>query len=151
MILELLPLVSWIGTKYTFIEIISEDTIALHGKNDLQHLYIRTRNFYIYWDENVSHCAPKVIPLCTGKYRHYFLGIFHQLLYTNQYFLNTNLVLSHKHTLTNTSLKIPFHLWAIVSQTRDLAISIIWNIWMSNKNSSQKSKAKLKTVIINLF
>ena len=33
----------------TLFRIISEDTIALDGKNGFQHFYIPTRNWYIYW------------------------------------------------------------------------------------------------------
>ena len=44
-----------------------KDTIVLHGKNNLQHLCIPTRNWYIYGDVNVSHFALQEILLCTGK------------------------------------------------------------------------------------
>ena len=59
----------------------------------------------IYWDENVSHCAPQGILLCTGKLSLlYYPGVFYQLLYTNKYFPDKTLVLSHIHT----SLTVPF-------------------------------------------
>lgn len=97
-------------------------------KINLRHLYIPTKNWYIYWDnarrshciawrkiiwiilytyqkliiywdENVSHFAPQGIPLCTGKFAHHYSGIFFQLLCTNQYFLIISLVfLTHTET-----------------------------------------------------
>ena len=57
MILELLLPISWIMTKLIFIGVILEDTIPLHGKNNMQHLYIPTRNWYIYWNNiRRNHC-----------------------------------------------------------------------------------------------
>ena len=131
--------------------------IYIHWNNIRRYYCIAWEKWFptfVYTSQKLIHLLRwECFPLCTKGDSPVYREItsllpwdFYQLLYTNQYFLNTNLVLSHIHTLTNTSLKIPFHLWAIVSQTRGLAISIIWNIWMSNKNSSQKSKAKLKTV-----
>ena len=42
----------------TLIRIILEDATALHEKSNLHHLYMTTRNWFIYWNENGSHCAP---------------------------------------------------------------------------------------------
>ena len=130
---------SWIVAKFTIIGIILGDAPALHQKNNLQHLYIPTRNWYIYWD-NIRwyHCItwekiiciicmyPKMFP--TVHHRefsymqgnvHYYLAIFYQLLYSNQYF-NRTPVLSRIHT----SLSFHFHIWTFVSQTSSLAISV---------------------------
>ena len=41
------------------------------------------------------------------------------------------------------------HLWTLISRTRNLTISITWNVWMSNK-THLKRKVKLKTVIKTL-
>ena len=128
MILALLLLVLWIATKFTFITItLEEDNIALHGKNNMQHLHTPTWNWYTYWDNiRRHHCTmwEKIISiiciylpetniligirmLSTAHYRefsyvqgnlHYYPGISYQLLYTNQYFLITTLVLSHIYT-----------------------------------------------------
>ena len=57
---------------------------------------------------------------------------------------------THTHTHTHTSVTFHFHLWTFVSQTRSLAISVIWNIWMSDTNPPHRRKTKLKTVINNL-
>ena len=57
MILALVLPVSWIVTKFPFIGVILEDTIALHGKNNLKHLHISTKNWYINWDNfRRYHC-----------------------------------------------------------------------------------------------
>ena len=70
------------------------------------------------------------------------LTFFHQLLYTNQYFLNKILVVSHTCTRTHTHhWRLHFHLWIFISQTRSWAISIIWNIWMSDKNSEKERQS----------
>ena len=149
----------------TLFRIISEDTIALDGKNGFQHFYIPTRNWYIYWgnirryhcimwekiiciiwlylSETDTFIGIRIFPtVCHRKFPyvhgnpHYYNGIFYQLLYTNQYFLNTTLVLSnrctHKHTYTykNTHTyhwRVHFYLWTFASQTRSLVIST-WNV-----------------------
>ena len=66
-----------------------------HGKRQFAtFVSIPTRNWHIYWDENV-------FLLCTtGIFRvqrnpHYYAEIFYQFLHTNQYFLNATLILSH--------------------------------------------------------
>ena len=114
-------------------------------KYNLHHLQLTTRNWYIYCDD-LSHCALQRIPLCTGKYPHYYPGMFYWLLYTNHYFLDITLVssLTHTHTQTHThththrrtQLKVLFS--SLNSQTKGLAVSLIWNTWMSDK--------KLKTM-----
>ena len=112
----------------TFIGIISEETIALHGNDNLHHLHIPTRNWYIYWDENVSHCAPQGSPQCILTI---ILEIFYHLLYTKEYFI------THTHIY---HWRFHSHLWTFVSQTRNLAISIIWLI----KNHLRKQKPSWK-------
>ena len=57
--------------------------------------------------------------------------------------------ITHTHT-THTHWGFHFHIWTFASKTWSLAISIIWHIWMSDKNWLQKRRAKLKTVINNL-
>ena len=157
-----------------------EDTITLLANNNLQHVFIATRNWYIYLDDiRRYHCIiwEKIIwmicinlpetyllgwecfPLYTKLSNvqgnpHYYPEVSYQLLYTNQYFLNTTLVLSHIHAQTNThthtSLKVlHFRLWTFASQARSFAISMIWNITMSRKYLPQKIKAELKTVMGN--
>ena len=103
--------------------------------NNLQHLYVPTRNWYIYCD-NIRryHCITweNVCMICIylpetdtfmGMWMfpavyhmefsyalenpHYYPRMFYQLLYSNQYYLNTNLVY-HTYTNTHTSLKVPF-------------------------------------------
>ena len=122
LILALLLLVLWIATKFTFITITLEEyNIALHGKNNMQHLHTPTWNWCTYWD-NVRrhHCImwEKIISI---------ICIY----------------------LPETLPKVPFLSLNFSSQNRSLAVSIIWNIWMSNENSPQKRMAKLKTVINN--
>ena len=56
MILALLLLVLWIATKFTFTTItLEEDNIALHGKNNMQHLHTPTWNWCTYWDNVRRH------------------------------------------------------------------------------------------------
>ena len=84
-------------------------------KYNLHHLHLTTRNWYIHCDD-LCHCALQGIPLCTGKYPHYYPGMFYRLLYTNHYFLDITLVSSlththtqtHTHTDTYTQLKVLF-------------------------------------------
>ena len=145
--------------------IILEDTIYMR-KDNLQHLYI-------YLQETDTFIGMRIFPtvhhqklLCLQRNPHYYPRIFYQFMYTNQYFLNTTLISSdrqtdrqtdththihaHMHTSHTYHWEFHFHLWTFASQTWSLAISIIWNIWMSDDNSPQKSKAKLKTVINKL-
>ena len=64
---------------------------------------------------------------------------------------NPTLILSHTHIPhTHTHWGFHFHIWTFASKTWSLAMSIIWHIWMSDKNWLQKRRAKLKTVINNL-
>ena len=131
-------------------------------KDNLQHLYI-------YLQETDTFIGMRIFPtvhhqklLCLQRNPHYYPRIFYQLLYTNQYFLNTTLISSDRQTDTHTHIhahmhtshtyhwEFHFHLWTFASQRWSLAISIIWNIWMSDDNSPQKRKAKLKTVINKL-
>ena len=117
----------------TFIGIISEETIALHGKDNLHHLHIPTRNWYIYWDENVSHCAPQGSPQCILTIT---LEIFYHLLYTKEYFI----------THTHISLKVPFSSLNFCLSNQEFGY--LHNL--TDKKSPQKTKTKLKTVINNL-
>ena len=129
---------------------------------NLHHLYVPTRNWYICWNENVPHYASQGFPLCREKYPHHSPEIFYQLLSTNWYFLNTTLVVSHTHTHTHacihthlfthahTSLKVPFSSLNFCLSDEELGYLNNLKFWMSDKNSSQKRKAKLKTVISNL-
>ena len=100
--------------------IILEDTIYMR-KDNLQHLYI-------YLQETDTFIGMRIFPtvhhqklLCLQRNPHYYPRIFYQLLYTNQYFLNTTLISSdrqtdrHAHTHTRThahithiSLRVPF-------------------------------------------
>ena len=83
-------------------------------------------NICIYTYKKLIHLLGwECFLLCTtGNFRiqrhlHYYVGIFYQFLYTNQYFLNTTLILSHTtlthtqththtHTRTRTLLRVPF-------------------------------------------
>ena len=78
------------------------------GKDNLDDLYKPTRNMFI---------GMRVLPTVHQRELsnvqgnpHYYPEVSCQLLYTNQYFLNTTLVLSHIHAQTNThthtSLKV---------------------------------------------
>ena len=171
-ILPLLLPVSWMVTKYTFIGITLEDTIAINipmrnwyinydnrtyhctawrkiicnicifpirnwyiycviledtiyyirGKDNLQRLYLKETDTYIgMWMFPTVHHREF---LCVQRNPHYYPGItqgfFYQFLYTNQYFLNTTLFLSHTpHTYC---WGFHFHLWTFASETWSLTI-----------------------------
>ena len=71
------------------------------GKNNLHHFYnipTRPETDTFVWNENLSHCASQRIPLCTGGKSSLYPGILYQLLYANQYFLNTALRFYITHT-----------------------------------------------------
>ena len=89
------------------------------------------------------------------------LRFFYQLLYTNWYFFNTTLVVSHtytctlnlSHTHTHTSHLLTlththitegsiFIYEFCLSNDRSWANSIIWNIWMSDKASEKKGQVE---------
>ena len=116
MILELLIPVSWIVTKFTFLGILG-DNIALNGRTNLLHLYIPARNwqiywdnirkYHIYWDENVSHCAPQRISFCTGRYPHYYSGIFYQFL--SIFSQHNSGFYTHIHMHTYTCIQLHIH------------------------------------------
>ena len=122
-------------------------------------------NICIYTYKKLIHLLGwECFLLCTtGNFRiqrhlHYYVGIFYQFLHTNQYFLNTTLILSHTthtHTQTHTHTHthywgFHFYFWTSASQSWSLVIWIIWNIWLSDENLPQKKRAKMKTVISNL-
>ena len=44
--------------------------------------------------------------VCVQRNLNYYPGIFYQLVYTNEHFLNATLVLSHLHTHTHTNTHI---------------------------------------------
>ena len=84
--------------------------IRHHGKRQFAtFVSIPTRNWYIYWNENVSYCTPQGISLCTEKFSllsWYYLGIFFINFCILINIFSTQLILSHAYT-THTSLWVP--------------------------------------------
>ena len=129
----------------TLTEII-DDTTAMVGKNNLQHLFLPTRNWYMCW-HNIRRYRCIIVfigmifatvhrrgfPYVQGNPQ-YYPGISHQLRYTQH---NSDFT-THTHTPHR---GFHFHLFLIfVSENRSLVISTIWNIWISHKNLPQKRK-----------
>ena len=82
-------------------------------------------------------------------------GFFYQLLYTNQYFLKTTLLLPHiqkqKHTHTQITEE-PIFISGLLPLKTGVLIGYLNNLKHFNisKNSSHKRNAKLETVMNNL-
>ena len=93
------------------------------------YTYIHARNWYIYWDANISHSVPQITPC--PMYREILtvtVGFFTRS-YTIINISSTQLLFYHTYTNTHiTEGSILIFDRAFVSQTRSLAISKIWNI-----------------------
>ena len=117
-----------------------------HPYNKLLHIS--------YW--SLHRSFPSKIMVSVSLILHNLLGWECFPFCTTCTFLrHTALVLSHTdtntHMHTHTDItKCCIFICKPLSETRSLAILVTWYIWMNDKNSLQKRKAKMKTVIINL-
>ena len=92
--------------------LILQDVIYIMGKDNLQHLHL-------YLQETDTFIGMRMFPTVHHRefpykrHLHYYVGIFYQFLHTNQYFLNTTLILSHTthtHTQTHTHTHTHTHI-----------------------------------------
>ena len=132
-----------------------------HGKRQFATFAsIPTRNWYIYWDENVSYCAPQGISVYRDIFiitLEYFINFYTliNIFSTQLWFYHTPHTHTHKHTHTHTHTHITEGS-IFISELLPLKVGVclvIWiirNIWLSDENLPQKKRAKMKTVISNL-
>ena len=109
----------------TFIVIILEDIIALHGKMFAWFVYTYQKLIHLWGCECFPLCTTwnspmhwKILTITLGCFINYCTVI--NIISTQIWFIT--------HTQTRTHhWRFHFHLWAFVSET-SLAISIVWNI-----------------------
>ena len=124
-------------------------------KDNLHYLHIPTRNWLIYWDKNFLQCAPHGTPLCTGKYPHYYPGIFFISYCTLTNISSRQPCFCHTYKNKNTHTHIteePIFISGLLPLKTGVLIGYLNNLKHFNisKNSPHKRNAKLETVMNNL-